>query len=66
MIFFGSRLFIVGIEERTKKMDRITEEIQHIKNELDERTSNMTDGSIIHKKHSIIYIRTKFNRFCFV
>lgn len=45
-MYYCPLLFKVGIEERTKKIDRITDEIQYIKNELDERTSNMTDGSI--------------------
>jgi hypothetical protein len=35
----------VGIEERNQKLNQVNDEIQHIKNELDERSLNMTDGS---------------------
>nr|SVE73714.1 EOG090X0ADS [Daphnia atkinsoni] len=37
--------FSVGIEERNQKLNQLNDEIQHIKNELDERSLNMTDGT---------------------
>lgn len=37
--------FPVGIEERNRKLNQLNDEIQQIKNELDERSLNMTDGS---------------------
>ena len=42
---FVIRMGLVGVEERTKKLDQLNEEIQRVKYELDERTSNMSDGS---------------------
>ena len=35
----------VGIEDRNLQLSQLNEEIQQVKNELDERSSNMSDGS---------------------
>ena len=40
-------MFTVGVEERNAKLNQLNDDIQSVKNELDERSSNMTDGSKI-------------------
>nr|SVE81476.1 EOG090X0ADS [Daphnia magna]SVE82630.1 EOG090X0ADS [Daphnia magna] len=50
--------FSVGIEERNHKLNQLNDEIQHIKNELDERSLNMTDGTpLVNLKKVLIRIK---------
>nr|CAG4641068.1 EOG090X0ADS [Eulimnadia texana] len=34
----------IGVQERTRRLNQINEEILHVKNQVEERSSNMTDG----------------------
>nr|CAG4641905.1 EOG090X0ADS [Eurycercus lamellatus] len=48
----------VGIEERNDKLNRLNDEIQMVKNELDERSSNMTDGTpLVNLKKNLVRIK---------
>nr|SVE79018.1 EOG090X0ADS [Daphnia lumholtzi] len=50
--------FSVGIEERNHKLNQLNDEIQCIKNELDERSLNMTDGTpLVNLKKVLIRIK---------
>nr|CAG4643386.1 EOG090X0ADS [Ilyocryptus agilis] len=50
----------VGIEERNGKLNQLNDEIQHVKNELDERTSNMTDGTpLVNLKKNLVRIKSE-------
>ena len=37
----------MGVEERNAKLNRLNDDIQSVKNEMDERSSNMIGGSKI-------------------
>lgn len=43
--FYSPFSLAVGIEERNQQLNRLNDEIMQVKNELDERSLNMTDGS---------------------
>nr|CAG4649546.1 EOG090X0ADS [Scapholeberis mucronata]SVE93775.1 EOG090X0ADS [Scapholeberis mucronata] len=48
----------VGIDERNRKLNNLNDEIQQIKNELDERSLNMTDGTpLVNLKKVLVRIK---------
>lgn len=53
---------VVGIDERNRKLNNLNDEIQQIKNELDERSLNMTDGSKIVSLISSFLKMTEFEK----
>lgn len=57
---YVSSIDAVGIEERNRKLNQLNDEIVQVKNELDERSMNMTDGS--KNKLRNYYRRNRVNR----
>lgn len=51
-----------GVTERTRTLNKLTEELEQVKKEMDERGSSMTDGSKFIINYSVVYPRSFVNR----